>query len=204
MKKIYYGGDIITMKNEDDSPEALVTDNGKIVFTGALQQAENIYGSDAEKVSLEGHTLMPSFIDAHSHFSQTAQSAATCDLSETADFDDIVSELSSYLEKNHIDDTGIIFASGYDHNFLKEEKHPDKTVLDKVSESVPIYISHASGHMGVANSALLKLAGITSDTPDPDGGKFGRNEDGSLNGYVEETPALMKIQPSYRTGVLRR
>lgn len=193
MNKIYYGGDIITMKNEDDSPEVVVTNNGKIVFTGDLQQAENIYGSEAEKVSLEGHTLMPSFIDAHSHFSQTAQSSIMCDLSETANFDDIVSELSSYLERNHIDDKGIIFASGYDHNFLKEEKHPDKTVLDKVSESVPIYISHASGHMGVVNSALLRLAGITSDTPDPDGGKFGRNKDGSLNGYVEETPALMKI-----------
>lgn len=193
MKKIYYGGDIITMDGEGESPEAIAVEEGKIVFTGALKAAEEFLGNAAEKIDLKGKTLMPAFIDAHSHFSQMAQSAMMCDLSETKNFDEITAELVSYLEKNHIDDTGVIFASGYDHNFLEEEKHPDKTVLDKVSASVPIYISHASGHMGVANSALLKLAGITPDTPDPEGGKFGRNPDGSLNGYVEETPALMKI-----------
>lgn len=193
MKKIYYGGDILTMNCETESPEAVAVEDGKIVFTGDLKQAEAFFKDTAEKIDLKGKTLMPAFIDSHSHFSQMAQSAMMCDLSETKNFDEITAELDSYLKKNQIDDTGVVFASGYDHNFLEEEKHPDKTVLDKVSTTVPIYISHASGHMGVANSALLKLAGITPDTPDPEGGKFGRNEDGSLNGYVEETPALMKI-----------
>ena len=87
----------------------------------------------------------------------------------------------------------MIFATGYDHNFLAEQKHPDKTVLDKVSKTVPIYISHASGHMGTANSALLKLAGITTETKDPEGGRFGRNKSGEPDGYVEETPALMQV-----------
>lgn len=193
MRTIYYGGDIITMKNQNDFPEALVTENGKILFTGTYDDAEKQYGNSAEKINLQGHTLMPSFIDAHSHFSQVAQSAMMCDLSETKDFHDIAETLNSYMQENGIDENGVIFASGYDHNFLKEERHPDKTVLDEVSKTVPIYISHASGHMGVANSALLALAGITDDTKNPEGGKFGRNEDGSLNGYVEETPALMKI-----------
>lgn len=193
MKSIYYNGDIITMKDENDSPEAVVVSDGKIVFTGNLIDAEDKYGADAEKIDLKGNTLMPAFIDPHSHFCQAAQSVMMCDLSETKNFDEIVTELSSYMEKNKIDDKGIILASGYDHNFLEEERHPDKYVLDKVSKTVPIYISHASGHMGVANSALLKLAGITDDTKDPQGGKYGRNADGSLSGYVEETPALMSI-----------
>lgn len=192
MKQIYYGGHIITMKSEKDFPEAVAVEDGRIVFVGNRNQAEVLF-DEAENIDLKGKTLMPAFIDTHSHFSQMAQSTVMCDLSGAKNFYDIITELTAYLEQNRIDDTGIILASGYDHNFLEEEKHPDKRVLDQVSSSVPIYISHASGHMGVANSALLKLAGLTPDTPDPDGGKYGRNADGSLNGYVEETPAIMKI-----------
>ena len=193
MKKLYYGGDIITMRNEDDIPEAVVTENGKIAYVGNLAQAEELCELDSEKVNLNGKTLMPSFIDAHSHFSQVAQSILMCDLSEAKNFSGLQEALKKYLEKNRITADGIVFASGYDHNFLEEEKHPDKIILDEVSDVVPIYISHASGHMGVANSALLALAGITDETPDPAGGKFGRDADGSLNGYIEETPALMKV-----------
>ena len=193
MKKLYFGGDIITMKRKEDTPEAVVTEDGKIIYVGVLSAAETLCEADTEKVNLKGKTLMPSFIDAHSHFSQVAQSILMCDLSEAKSFSDLQEALKKYLEKNKITADGIVFASGYDHNFLEEEKHPDKTILDEVSDVVPIYISHASGHMGVANSALLALAGITNETPDPAGGKFGRNQDGSLNGYIEETPALMKV-----------
>lgn len=193
MKKLYFGGDIISMKAEDDMPEAVAVENGKIIYTGALEKAEELCGPDAEKINLAGKTLMPSFIDPHSHFSQVAQSTLMCDLSETGNFEEIYNTLKAYMEKNAVGEEGIIFASGYDHNFLEEGVHPDKQLLDRVSETVPIYISHASGHMGVANSALLRLTGLTPDTPDPQGGRFGRNRDGSLTGYVEETPALMKI-----------
>lgn len=211
MKKIYFGGDIITMKQENDMPEALVVESGKIVYTGSLDGAEVFCGCDVETeriggaeaccgcnaetewIDLKGKTLMPSFIDPHSHFSQVAQSILMCDLSEAKNFEEIYATLKSYLEENKMEENDVIFASGYDHNFLKEEKHPDKCLLDRVSEKVPIYISHASGHMGVANSAMLQLAGITPKTPDPAGGRFGRGGDGNLTGYVEETPALMKI-----------
>lgn len=193
MKTIYYDGDIITMTGAKDSCEALVTEDKKILYTGTLKQARALYGNEAQERDLKGHTLMPAFIDAHSHFVQTAQSIKMCDLSDTESFEDIVTALKNYLEKNQIDENGMIFATGYDHNFLAEQKHPDKTVLDKVSKTVPIYISHASGHMGAANSALLKLAGITTETKDPEGGRFGRNKSGEPDGYVEETPALMQV-----------
>jgi len=193
MKTIYYDGDIIMMTGAKDSCEALVTEDKKILYTGTLKQARALYGKEAQERDLKGHTLMPAFIDAHSHFVQTAQSIKMCDLSDTENFEDIVTALKNYLEKNQIDENGMIFATGYDHNFLAEQKHPDKTVLDEVSKTVPIYISHASGHMGAANSALLKLAGITTETKDPEGGRFGRDKSGEPDGYVEETPALMQV-----------
>lgn len=193
MRKLYFGGDIITMKSENDKPQAVVTENERIVYVGELAQAENLWSKDTERVDLEGKTLMPAFIDAHSHFFQTAQGIMMCDLSEVKNFRELQQALKKYQEENRVDEDGIILASGYDHNFLEEEKHPDKAILDAVIDTIPVYISHSSGHMGIANSALLKLAGITDDTPDPEGGRFGRNQDGSLNGYVEETPAIMKV-----------
>lgn len=193
IKKLYYGGDIITMKNQDDMPQSVVTQNGKIIYVGDLAEAEALYKTDIEKVNLKGKTLMPSFIDPHSHFLQVAQSALMCDLSQVKNFNELIETLKKYKEENSVNEKGIIFGTGYDNNFLEEEKHPDKSILDEVSNTIPIYISHVSGHMGVANSALLKLASITDNTPDPEGGRFGRNQDGSINGYIEETPALMKV-----------
>lgn len=193
MKKLYYGGNIITMAGEKDRPQALVEEEGKIIYVGTVSGARDLYGVEMEPVDLAGKTLMPAFIDPHSHFSQVAQSIGMCDLSETESFEEIQKTLKHYIEVHEIDEDGVVLASGYDHNFLKEGTHPDKQLLDAVSDRVPIYISHASGHMGAANSAILKLAQITDETPDPQGGKFGRYPDGTLNGYVEETPALMQI-----------
>jgi predicted amidohydrolase YtcJ len=75
----------------------------------------------------------------------------------------------------------------YDHNFLPDNEHPVKKYLNQVSKTVPIYVLHASVHMGCVNDAALAMAGITADTPDPEGGKIGR-ENGSRepNGYLEE------------------
>ena len=100
MKTIYYDGDIITMTGAKDSCEALVTEDKKILYTGTLKQARAFYGNEAQERDLKGHTLMPAFIDAHSHFVQTAQSIKMCDLSDTESFEDIVTALKNYLEKH--------------------------------------------------------------------------------------------------------
>ena len=190
--KLYFGGDIVSMKSRDDYTEAIVTAGSRIVFAGTKKEAEEKYG-DALHINLEGKTLMPAFIDAHSHFLQTAQNIDMCDLSEAEDFEQIADMLKKYVRERAVREDSVIFANGYDHNFLKEKRHPDKRLLDAVSDKIPIYISHVSGHMGVANSALLELANLTGQEKDPEGGRFGRYSDGSFSGYAEELPAFMKL-----------
>ena len=81
----------------------------------------------------------------------------------------------------------LVNAWGYDHNFLPGGKHPDRKILDQISESVPVCVVNTSGHMGCMNSPALKAAGIGADTPDPQGGKIGRIEGTSQpDGYLEE------------------
>ncbi len=190
--KLYYGGDIVSMKSRGDYAEAVVTAGSRIVFSGAKKEAEEKYG-DALRINLEGKTLMPAFIDAHSHFLQTAQGIDMCDLSEAEDFGQIADMLKKYVREHAVEENAVVFGNGYDHNFLKEKKHPDKKLLDTVSDKIPIYISHVSGHMGVANSALLRLANLAEQEKDPEGGRFGRYDDGSLSGYAEELPAFMQL-----------
>jgi hypothetical protein len=195
------------MEDDNRFSECVVTEGDRIIFTGDLTQAENMYGTELVRHDLMGHTLMPSFIDPHSHFVSAAQSIQTCDLSGADDFHDIVGLLRDYVRRNNLKDDGVIYATGYDHNFLREKCHPDKELLDSVSTRMPIYISHISGHMGVGNSALFERAGITCHTPDPEGGRFGRNADGSLNGYVEETSALfmiLKALPPMQTDMMKQ
>ena len=82
---------------------------------------------------------------------------------------------------------GTILGFGYDDAQLKEQRHPTREDLDKVSTDMPVLIIHQSGHIGVMNSKALELAGITADTKDPEGGKI-RREEGSNepNGVLEE------------------
>lgn len=171
---LYYGGDIITMRREGEMAEAMLTEGRTIRYVGTRAEAERLCRPDCKIADLKGCALLPGFIDPHGHITLAAQFASFADLSGCADFSDIVDKLAEYREENKVGEAGIIFGYGYDHNFLAEGKHPDRFVLDKVSGNIPVFIFHSSGHMGVANSALLALAGITAETADPAGGHLGR------------------------------
>ena len=72
MQKLFYGGDIITMTAETEAPEAVLVRDDKIEYVGSLDKAQALAGEEVEKADLKGKTLMPSFIDSHSHISMYA------------------------------------------------------------------------------------------------------------------------------------
>lgn len=193
MQKLYYGGDIVTMREETDAPEAVLVTDGKISYVGELVEARRQCLPGAEEIDLEGKTLMPSFIDPHSHIAMLAQYTDFANLGKCTSFKDLAVTLSDWLKEKRLAEGEVLVGYGYDHNFLDEQQHPTKEVLDRVSDTIPVCILHTSGHMCVANSVLLRECGITADTPDPEGGKFGREEDGTPNGYIEEVPAMVKV-----------
>ncbi|MEG1750310.1 MAG: amidohydrolase [Raoultibacter sp.] len=194
MKTLYFNGDFIPMTGEDDGFEALlVAEDGSIAFTGTLEEARKIAFGAAE-VDLAGKTMMPGFVDAHSHFSGTTQYILTADLSQCTSFADVQAELRNYVEKRKVTEDGVVMGTGYDQNNLDEKRHPDKMVLDEVSATIPIFIMHASSHMGVGNTKMLELANITEETPDPTGGRFGRVGDTQEpDGYAEEPSAFFSF-----------
>lgn len=191
-EKIYYNGDIVTLE-EELYAKALHVKDGKIYKIGTKEDLEKEASAEVELVDLEGKTLMPSFIDPHSHFSGYASSFTQVDLQEAVNFDEISEAIVEFIKKNDIPVGKWIQADGYDQNYLEEKIHPTLEMLDEVAPNNPLIAKHKSGHMGVLNTLALKELGITIDTPNPEGGVI-EKKDGKLTGYIEETAFMKYIQ----------
>lgn len=191
--QLYFNGDIITM--EEDTPkyvEAIVTQNGKIVFIGSQSDATSKY-KNSEKIDLKGKTLLPGFIDPHSHFGMVSNTMGQVDLNpepvgKIKNIENILQNLKEYKEKKNIPDGEWIFGWGYDDGQLAEKRHPTKKDIDKVLPNNPVYLQHTSGHMGVANSLGLEKLEISANTKSPEGGNIDRFPNSSEpTGLVQET-----------------
>ncbi len=173
METLYFNGDILTMEDDQKTVEAVLVSDGKICAVGNYDVLLSQKSAECVLYDLQGKTLMPSFLDGHSHFTQTAQFMNCADLSGAESFADIVEILKNFMLERDLTHGEHIVGYGYDHNFLKEKTHPDKHVLDEVSKDFPVMIWHASSHMGVVNSKTLELTGLL-ETPNLENGVIGR------------------------------
>ena len=192
---IFTGGPILTIDDAMPTAEAVAVRNGVIVAVGSLDAARAAVGRGARTLNLDGRTLLPGFFDPHGHVAMVGLQARYANLLPAPDGqgDDIpalqgITRAWMNAHEALVRDTQLVIGFGYDDSQLKERRHPTGQELDVISDSVPILFMHQSGHLGVANSAALKAAGVTASTPDPDGGAF-RREDGSQqpDGVMEET-----------------
>lgn len=206
---VWSGGPIITMAGDTaESAEAIAVRDGKIIAVGSLASVRKAAGKKAVSVDLKGRTLLPGFIDAHGHVGSVGQMASLAALSPPpVGKVDSIATLQEAL-RAYTPPTGMpyIIGNGYDDSQLAERRHPTRYDLDAVYPDKPTLVIHASGHFAVMNSAMLKLAGISADTPDPTGGVIRREADGKTpNGVLEETaffgPAMRILPPSLEGGV---
>ncbi|MDN6291543.1 MAG: amidohydrolase [Tetragenococcus halophilus] len=172
--------------------EALVEEDGKIAFVGSLKEAEEKY-PHAKKIDLKGKTLLPGFIDPHSHFGMVSNTMGQVDLNsppvgEVKTIGDVLQKIKAYKTENKIPDGEWIFGWGYDESQLKEKRHLHKKEIDSVLPDNPVYLVHTSGHMGVANSNALEKMNISAATKNPEGGSIARLPNSKEPaGLVQET-----------------
>ncbi|WMI67464.1 amidohydrolase [Mangrovimonas sp. YM274] len=200
--KVYYNGDIITM--EGDTPEyveAIVVKDGKIAFTGKSDEAMTVAGPGHKMINLNGHTLLPGFMDGHGHAWNAGFQAVSANLLPAPDgegksIDDIIRLLNDWKANNTdaISKYGAIVGFGYDDSQLKEKRHPTADDLDKVSTEVPVFIIHQSGHLASTNHKGLEAAGYTEGVQDPAGGSIRREEGTDIpNGVLEEMASFIPL-----------
>ena len=218
---IYYGGDIVTM--EGDKPqyvEAVVQREGKIVFVGSKADALKKFGGKAKEVDLKGKTMLPAFLDGHSHMYNVGFTSMAANLlpppdGPGKDFDSIVKTMKAYIDSEEgkyvTGKTGWIIGNGYDDSQLAEKDHPTAEILDKVSKELPVMIIHQSGHLASINTKGLEIMGYNAKTKDPKGGALRRDKSGKPTGVLEEAaffkvliPVLAKVDDEMSSKMIEK
>lgn len=204
----FFGGPILTMDDAQPNVEAVAVDDGIIVGVGSRAELEaDFLGPETQLHDLKGRTLIPGFVDAHSHFSFVGIQAIAANLLPPPDgpgssIAELQAALREYLNSSsRAQDYGILIGFNYDDSQLLEQRHPTRQELDAVSTSLPIMAIHQSGHLGVYNSKALEVLGINADTANPEGGTIYREKDGvTPNGLLAENAhigALLKPIPRF-------
>jgi predicted amidohydrolase YtcJ len=203
---IIHGGPILTMEGDKASyVEAVAVADGKIVFAGSDAEAMKLKTSNTVIKELGGNTMLPGFVDAHSHFinAPTLSQQANVSPSPVGAGDtvpQIIAILKAYQEKAKIPDGGWILGWGYDDSMVKGGTLK-KRDLDAAFPNHKVLVMHVSLHGGVLNSKGLEWAGVSRETPTPPGGVIARGPDGKEpEGLLMETaflPVFAKLpQPS--------
>ncbi|MBO3659128.1 amidohydrolase [Acinetobacter haemolyticus] len=202
-EKLFYGGPILTMEGmTPEYVEALLVKDGKIIFAGPKKQAESLIEARAQYIDLNNRTLLPSFIDAHSHvnmvgFHQMVANLYPAPDGQVSDIDSLVQVLTQWKKQNpKVIETmgGWILGNGYDDAQLSEQRHPTATDLDRVSKDQPVMVLHQSGHLASVNHKALALLKIDQNTTNPAGGVIRREANSNVpNGVLEESALFTAI-----------
>ncbi|MEY8355829.1 amidohydrolase [Lachnospiraceae bacterium 54-53] len=187
MKNIYYNGVIHAEKDMDVS--AMGVENGRIGVIGGREEAEKwAQGSEAVRHDLNGCFVVPGFQDSHLHLLEYGYGLSAAGLSScTSSLASVLEGLSEYKEERDLKPGSWIVARGWNHDYFQDEKRfPTRRDLDRVSLSHPIIAYRACGHIACVNTAALEAAGITGQTPQPEGGCFDLDEMGEPTGVLRE------------------
>ena len=178
---IISGGPIISMDPALPELEAVAVANGRILSAGQRQQIEALRGSSTRDLDLEGNTLVPGFIDGHSHFSMAVSAATWANLSgapvgAVSSIADIVAKLQAQAKRNGTAPGEWLVGYGYDADTLTDGRGMTRDDLDVAFPDIPIIAIHVSFHGAVLNSRALAAIGYDKTTPTPEGGIIVRRE----------------------------
>ncbi len=193
---VVVNGNVLTQDDASPTAEAFAIKDGRFVAVGSTDDVRNLAAAGTEVIDAAGATVVPGFIDAHSHPSGAGLNElrnVNTNLGSIARIQDALRERARMTPPGEW-----IVGFMYDDTKQEEGRPVLRTDLDEVSTEHPIVVGHRGGHTGVYNSKAFELAGVTADTPDPFGGHFYR-ENGELTGKVAERARAVFEVPSGST-----
>ncbi|MCP2036316.1 putative amidohydrolase YtcJ [Planomicrobium sp. HSC-17F08] len=178
MKTLWHGGTIYTMAAEDETVEAVLVSDDKIEKIGTYEELRELAETE---VDLQGKVVYPGFVDSHMHMIGHGEKLLRVDLSKIESSEEMKNEL--IRSTANLAEGEWYIGEGWNENNFPDRKIFHRTELDEISQS-PMMLKRVCRHAVLANSSALALAGITKDTPDPDGGVIVRDNDGEPTGYL--------------------
>ena len=194
---VIFSGDVVTVDDAHPTAEAVAVTNGRIAAVGARDQVIAQHrGAGTRVVDLDGNTLLPAFIDPHSHYINSLMVANQVNVyappaGPGTDVAAIITALRNFRDTKRIPPGEVIMGYGYDDTLMPGGRTLHAEDLDVDFPDNPVIVQHVSLHGGVLNSAALRKWGITADTPTPPGGVIVRKPGGhEPDGLLMETAFL--------------
>jgi predicted amidohydrolase YtcJ len=167
--------------------EAIACRGERIVATGTTAEIRKLIDSKTNVIDLHGGFAMPGFNDAHLHLGSAAQAKLTVNLEGAKSLAEFQKRIRDRVAISKPGEW--IAGRGWDHTLWSPANFPTRKDLDAISTEHPMLFTHISGHVAVANSKALQLAGITAATPNPPGGEIEHDAQGQPDGMLKEGSA---------------
>ena len=189
---IYYHGSILTgVDLTTPHPQrvtALAVANGKVLSSGTDADTLKLKGPQTKLINLAGAFALPGLNDAHVHLGSGGRQKLAVDLTGSTSLADMQSRIHAAAAK--APPGTWLQGGGWDHTLWASKQLPTRADIDSITAGHPAFFVRVDGHIAIANTAALAAAGITAQTPDPQGGKFDHDALGGLTGIVREGTAM--------------
>jgi predicted amidohydrolase YtcJ len=187
-------GTVLTVDELQPTAEALAVSDGRIIAVGQREEIESWIGPSTEVLDIGDGCVLPGFVEAHGHplMEAIVLSDRMVDIRPVTvrSADDVLAAVRAEVAKRGAEGA---YLNGWDPLLQSGLPEPTLDWLNATAPDAPLVIVHNSGHKVWFNSAAATRAGITRDTPDPKGAKYGRDANGDLDGTAEETAALFAV-----------
>ena len=189
---VYLNGVIYTVDSNKSRAEAVAIRDGKFLYVGSNTGVKKFIGTSTRRVDLVGKMVMPGIHDAHIHVVMGAEETGFgCRFSEMITTPgEITAALKTCIENDMHKLTGWITGGYWDVNFMNQPEVFNKSILDAVAPDIPVILWSNAHHDALMNSKAFELLGVTSETPDPEGGQIVRDtKSGEPSGILIEQAA---------------
>lgn len=187
---ILLNANVYTARDDVPQAEAVAIRGERIVFVGKTHEAKKLAGKDTRVIDLAGKKILPGFTDAHAHIFGIGEREMTLNLEGTRTRDAFLEKVAARAKQT--EPGKWITGRGWIETFWEPPVFPTASDLDKIAPDNPVFLTRADGHAAVANSAALKIAGITAETQSPFGGEILKDKGGAPTGiFVDKAKALI-------------
>ena len=173
---------IYTVDDNRPIAAAMAIRDGRVIFVGSARGAEVFAGSRTERLDLDGKTVIPGMVDAHAHLLGLGTALRIVDLVGTRSYEEVIERVVERART--VPEGEWIRGRGWDQNDWAVTQFPTHEALSRAVPDHPVYITRVDGHAAVVNARALELASVTAATPDPDGGRFIRDDQGNPTGVL--------------------
>jgi predicted amidohydrolase YtcJ len=188
---VFLNGKIWTVNDKQPEAEAVAVMSNRIIAVGTSKDIRKLIGAQTRVMDLQGRRVVPGFNDAHVHFFNGGAGLASVQLRDAKTPQEFANRIGAFAKQ--IPSGRWILEGNWDHENWSPAKLPTRQLIDAVTPNNPVFVQRLDGHMALANSVALKLAGITKATPDPPGGLIVRDEAGEPTGVLKDA-AMNAVQ----------